>query len=327
MTSADDTTAKLRGLIDAANNLYKGHQSVDTLASYVHGVVLPVLVDLFNDTILSRHRPDPYPSTIVHYTSLSNIVSMLEDDDGLMRLYDANQSNDPEEGEYLLAKLRFPDEYSWVHEFQPSRRPRASYAYVASFVAAEPSDTPDDNLIYWRTYGKEGAGCSLTLANPQGGLQRVLYGEDAVARTLEALLPVVEILDPLVKVDETLESVFSAALWEALEAIRYLYKAEEYSFEKEARYIMRSEEVDAKLISFDTQGSSIFPSRVRHYRKYDALNLKALLKPSSAAITLGPSISNVAPDIDELKRSLRLLLTKHDLNAFVRESSIIYRQM
>ena len=269
MPSTNKAISDLQRLVDAARESYHGHRSTDALASFVHGLVLPPLQELLNDTVLSLHHLDPYPEKFIHYTSLSSIVSMFEEDKGKIRLYDANQSNDPTEGMYLSSTLRFPNEYSWVHDTRPSSTATPSFAYIASFIVTGDVDSPHDDLIYWRTYGREGAGCSLELVDPPPGLKRVRYGDEAVAETLEALLPVVTMLDPLAKVDGAVGRIVSTALWEALDAIRYLYKDEPYRYESECRYIIRGDDVDAKEISFDARGSSIFPSRVRHYCRSD----------------------------------------------------------
>ncbi len=328
MPNTDQAIADLRRLVDAAQESYRGHGDSVALSSFIYGMVLPPLRDILSDIVLSLHRPDPYPERFIHYTSLSNIVSMFEQDQGRIRLYDANQSNDPLEGKYLTNALQFPDNYNWIDDAHPSSFSAKSYAYTASFIATLNDDSPQDNLTYWRTYGKEGAGCSLELVKPPPNLRSVLYGEDAVAATRDALLPIVEVLDPLAKVHTEAGRSVSEAFWEALDAVRYLYKDKPYGYEQECRYIIADKDVDDEEVRFDARGSAVFPSRVRHYCTTKELDLHTHLSTSDASITLGPSMNHVAPDVDELIRSLRLLLKKHGLEGVsVTPSSISYRQM
>lgn len=102
----------------------------------------------------------------VHYTKLDVLNSMLFNTDGKLdgsgkqRYYNATYMNDPEEGNVLLEclgddiKTRFNDYKAITHNF-----------YIGSFI---PASKHDDELIMWRTYGKdkngvEGAGCSITV--------------------------------------------------------------------------------------------------------------------------------------------------------------------
>ena len=90
-----------------------------------------------------------------------------------------------------------------------------------------------DNLVFWRTYGREGRGCSLTLHIPQelkenGQIQNVLYGVNKVRRTDDLLKRALETLKPILDIcEEEMDQVRQTLLdtiEEYVEKIRYLFK-------------------------------------------------------------------------------------------------------
>ena len=104
---------------------------------------------------------------LAHYTSLEAVVSMLQSQDGGLRLSDTSIMNDPYEGRATtegrsISRL-LEDEFgkdSWLWR-------RYSAANVCSFVgvvkAKEKNIDAGDNLLFWRLYGNDCRGISITI--------------------------------------------------------------------------------------------------------------------------------------------------------------------
>ena len=147
------------------------------------------------------------------------------------RLYDSVHLNDPTEGIHIADG--FPDKYDWLKKFE------AHHAYIGSFIRRD-GERPHDNLLFWRTYGRGGGGCSVSLIMPRGKLFRVLYEPKDRDESLSEILLVMKILmDPLLgplealsrEEEESVLKLLATAVWEGLGSIRYLYKGEPYAFE------------------------------------------------------------------------------------------------
>ena len=124
---------------------------------------------------------------------------------GGLRLYDTVHANDPEEGRFLL--LHWPggdDGPPWMWEESENGRKGnggqlglkeqveqglyPGHAYVLSFVPTTAEERNNDRIVFWREYGREGAGCSLSI--PEDKLfndtkcsltpYRVRYGQEGV---------------------------------------------------------------------------------------------------------------------------------------------------
>ena len=155
-------------------------------------------------------------SHLVHYTTLGTLNSMLgvieaadekcrlatrvrkrvaEDRDGsveYLRLYDTFSSNDPNEGGFFVNSAddtgSFRRRYNAVWSLFKDRSAAPAYETSLTYVgdAAEA-----DNLVFWRTYGREGTGCALAFPmacfEGQGNLFRVRYGKGEAAACLKTL--------------------------------------------------------------------------------------------------------------------------------------------
>ena len=138
---------------------------------------------------------------VIHYTSIATLVSMLQDASKndkktSLRLYDSVHFNDPDEGNYLRNLL--PKKYDWLG------KTNIRHAYVASFILpGSTENNMSDDLVFWRIYGKEGEGCSLSLHAPFSKLRKVFYDpeEKGVKSTVKELQSVLELLEPLVEID------------------------------------------------------------------------------------------------------------------------------
>ncbi len=159
------------------------------------------------------------------------------------------------------------------------RNGNPSHAYIASFISPLSNNGRDmsDNLVFWRTYGREGEGCSLKLSVPSCRLRKVLYGADAARVTECAILPILAILSPLAGIDEHTQRILTEAIWEPLERVRYLYKSEAYDYEDEHRFVVHKSDVDEGDICFDYSGNGDGQMRVRHYCEQEDLNIHKIL--------------------------------------------------
>lgn len=104
---------------------------------------------------------------LVHYTSINTLNSILIDEEtskphinGKQRFYNAIYMNDPEEGNVVLDFLGGD-----IKDVFASSQLVDQNVYIGSYM---PAPEHEDNLLMWRTYGKdvdnkEAAGCSLVI--------------------------------------------------------------------------------------------------------------------------------------------------------------------
>ena len=102
-----------------------------------------------------------------HYTALEAVVSMLQSSNGGLRLSDSSTMNDPEEGRATRDGRNI--KHLLEEQFAPDSWPRRRYddAHVCCFVgvdrAAEDDVEPGDDLLFWRLYGNDCRGLSITI--------------------------------------------------------------------------------------------------------------------------------------------------------------------
>lgn len=286
-----------------------------SLSAYVTRIVLPTLEELVGGLVTDRHRvDDSHNLPVIHYTSIATMFSMIEE--GGFHLSDSENSNDPGEGTYFAKHLNVTDIPLWA------RQANSSHAYFASFVLPDVKARRHDDLVYWRTYGREGEGCSMNLLVPKASLRTVLYGSSEAQSTVAALLPILEELDPLAQLDTRIAELLSGSLWNALSSLRYLYKDGAYEYEKECRFVIPAREIEPSEVSFRYGESARHPGRVRRYCHHEELAVSRILA-SGSSITFGPTVV----EIDNLKHSTSILLQKHRLYGVqVNESKISYRR-
>ena len=343
MNEAEDRLGKLRTLIEAGRDRFNKDSNLNF--KYVTGVVVPKLQDALSDVCLEieqHHRlsKSETKSTnfVVHYTSVATIVSMLQayarkergnplngeqrslrEEQGIsLRIYDSAHFNDPDEGNYLVRNLNLPEKHSWLNINN------VTHAYIASFIIPETDpNVASDNLVFWRTYGREGEGCSLKLNIPSSSLQEVHYGPKPVNRTAQIMLPVLEVLHPLVSIDEpSIRQVVQEAFWGSLGKIQYLYKSQAYAYERECRFVITRSNVGEDRICFDYTDEGNLTGRLRHYCEDEALEVRELF-PTGSSITLGPCVS----DKNDLRRSLEVLKRRANLSGpEIKFSEIHYRR-
>ena len=289
--------------------------------SYVDEIVIPALKEVLKDLCLEieeRHKLDEPESWqenfVIHYTSIDTLVSMLQQEaknkqnaaknkqneakdeqesskdeqNASLRLYDSVHFNDPDEGNYFFRNLNLPKKYDWLGE------KKESHAYIASFIIPDSKRDMSDNLVFWRTYGREGEGCSLKLRIRRNRLRKVLYGADEVKCTGKTLRLVLDAIHSLVTIrkrslKEKIREELAEAIWESLEGIRYLYKSDAYDYEHECRFIIPELDADKDKICFEYQEQNNSP-RIRHYCEKGALKVKKMLI-SGSLVTLGPRVT------------------------------------
>ena len=159
----------------------------------------------------------------IHYTTIGVLMQMLQRQQcttpTTLRLYDSMHLNDPDEGNYLPRSISGESQFAWVgarrqllHQDETSGTVD-EIAYMASFIAG---DTASDNLVFWRTYGREGKGCSILYSVEARYLQQILYG-DGVKETIELLRPILESLAPIVAANgESIHDLLAATVWSSV---------------------------------------------------------------------------------------------------------------
>lgn len=343
--------------IDFTTNLT--NPSIESLDFHLSQVVRPAMDELLAGpctAIADLHElpGDENEVYVVHYTSLATLYAIVNSqiewtrtqensgsskeaapsesepagaDSGhapCFRLYDSAHVNDPQEGVYFGHHI--PNQHEWLNEFDRHR------AYIASFILPRTStDDAGDNLVFWRTYGREGEGCSISLAIPRHKLRRVKYGASDVQKSWELLAPALDRVDSLVDSGSNLsvaarrhfrESV-AHMVWTSLGSIRYLYKSEAYRYERECRVVLPQSSNDARQDSvnycFQSTGQG---GRIRHFVEDSDLKIKNMFS-SGTVVYVGPCCRNQ----EDLVHSITTLLSRAELYGPVTPSGIKYRQV
>lgn len=305
--------------------------------TYVSESVVPPLKAVLKDVVKEIQENHMFRDNardfVIHYTSIAALLDMLQspskdEEDSSLRLYDSVHFNDPNEGKYLERNLK--KQFSWLQDQNGLEGQRRSHAYIASFIIFNPEkDEKDmrDNLVFWRTYGYEGEGCSLLLHIPLRRLRKVLYGPNGTEQTGCMLRAVLDMLKPLVDIErqplqQEIRSRLSAVVWQSLEEVRYLYKSEAYAYEKECRFVIPESAVCKDKICFEYQERNNYPGIVRHYCEDEILKISTVLG-SGSSITLGPRVS----DADNVRYCLETLIKRKKLPVSkINISEISYRK-
>lgn len=315
----------LKESVKTAQSIIHRHGTDDTrylrnyIASFL-GERLDDALECLRPQIEERHKVEAEETsffTAIHYTGIDVLVSMLEktarrEEENSLRMYDSVHLNDPDEGNYFSRNL--PEKYDWL------KRKDVSHAYIASFITPNSEKDMSDNLVFWRTYGKEGLGCSLSVFVPPNRLKKVLYGpgkkrgKEGVEGTVKILRPVLDCLDPLATVAgqglrEDIREALAKNIWKFLERFRYLYKSEAHEYEEECRLVLvESDILNQDEIQFEHQGETNSPSGMRHYCVDEDLSIRGELLRSGTFITLGPCVTysyNVRYYLEVLKKKAK----------------------
>ena len=301
-----DNVAILRSMASQARILFDRDQNVDTLKNVVQDVVSPQMNNAITDAltqIKSRYLVDARSgdefTTVVHYTRIDVVVDMFlacaEREPSYLRLYDTFHSNDPGEGSYL----------TYINGLMDGLGNSPTCAYVTSFIRPESESQDDirnvsDNLVFWRTYGDDGAGCSLTVRVPVNSLFEVLYGPEEAKSVGRQILAIKEALDPVLDIPDdtrevrsikaTLVRSLASGLEESDPPVSYLHKSEAYEYEREVRAIGTIPSIGRDQIRFE-RATNPGDARLRHYYERNDLRVTNLLT-SGSVITVGPCVQN-----------------------------------
>jgi Tfp pilus assembly protein PilF len=128
--------------------------------------------------ILKETREDKV-KYVAHYTKLGVVKSLVEKPIEIKKdeaekqvnglwYFNVIYMNDPEEGEILFNHF-FKDET--IKEcFENGKRANETSVYLGCFLSADENNSHEDDLVMWRTYGKdekktEAAGCSMVISS------------------------------------------------------------------------------------------------------------------------------------------------------------------
>lgn len=313
---------------------------------YIIDLITPILnqtAAILCAPILRRHQVTPNVNgqqtvECVHYTSINTVIKLLcgssNQEKSCLRLYDSWHFNDPDEGVYFMRQAEVPDIKHLLSDAQTKP------AYSVCFILGGKEDV-SDNLLYWRMYGEEGEGCSLKLSIPAERLSKVLYGSEVAKETgydlqqiyarfssqiLEALSPVIDVLCK--KLSNTVASavikkMIDLSFAEELETINFLYKNDNFSYEKEVRFVKTFESIrrDGNNIKFDPD-PYLSKARIRHYYEDEDLAFDKILT-TDCVITIGPSVD----DKDNLLFYMKELQRRAGLpGPEIRLSKVSYRK-
>ena len=260
---------------------------------------------------------------LAHYTSLEAVVSMLQCSEGGLRLSDSSTMNDEEEGEatsdgrtisrYLREEF---GQESWVAR-------RYNSANICCFVGikqnGDPKINPGDDLLFWRLYGNECRGVSITIPTHVSvklvkhfTIQEVVYTDEPPLQVdlaaVASLLNDVEALRTCASESDLWDQVHPYVLPECdlVMADRFLHKRSHYSMEREYRAIAfdtHSDSIEPENSRFCDRGSHVQYGLIRTYVHIPELSCNGIFTTDSQ-VTLG---SNV-PDNDAAAVSLKNLL-------------------
>ena len=282
-------------------------------------------------------REESAISHLVHYTGTDVVFAMLDKgkEKGSLRLYDTVHANDPEEGRFLLRHWEHSrEEWPWMWEegeqaevggVVPSLKEQVEqgvypgHAYVLSFVPSLPDKENNDRLVFWREYGREGAGCSLSIPGDKLFDEtkclltpyRVRYGACPVAELRgnlqERLFGPIE--ERLRGVDGPESMLFEAAqpkVRQELKLFRYLYKDKAYEHEEEYRLVSvgpgkESGGEPTYEKGTNSRGETVF----RHYLTHASLYSNQILGLKSF-IVLGPTVPHAQNVISTINKFLEM---------------------
>ena len=289
---------------------------------------------------ISESEEERFSVHLAHYTSLEAIVSMLQAQDGGLRLSDTSTMTDPEEGcatsesSFISHMLRTTlGEESWVWK-------RYGAAHVCCFVGIERTDgrtvNAGDDLLFWRLYGSDCRGVSITIPPliSKGLIENSVVGKITYADELPIRLDLSAFSAFAKHLEELHSRALDAGFWaeigpdvlvpcDPLFKQRFLRKRSHYEMEREYRAIAFLSEDDEENVRYSIRGKHVQYGRVRQYVQIPELNCVSILK-TGTQITIG---SNV-PEPDNAGDSLRELVKESaeiPSAVSVRVSKVLYR--
>ena len=281
---------------------------------------------------------------LAHYTSLEAIVSMLQVPGGGLRLSGSDTMNDPDEGCATedariisdLLKNKFGTEsYVWK---------RYSSAHLCCLIGIDQPINPDigigDNLLFWRLYGNECRGVSITIPPHRANelvessvVQRVVYTEEPDVQIDEA-----DISQLLIDLNELHSQASKANLWpeicqevirecDLLLGQRFLLKRSHYKMEREYRavtFVTQGSDNAPEDSQFVSRGQHVQFGYIRTYVQIRELLCESILTTGSR-ITIGKNVHDAHNARDTVESLVEERLNKAPNVVITRVSKISYR--
>lgn len=261
---------------------------------------------------------------LAHYASLEAVTSMLQSPDGGLRLSDSSTMNDPEEG--CATRDGRSIRHVLIDEFEEDSWLRQRYddAHVCCFVGAsrgeEDDVEPGDDLLFWRLYGNECRGLSITLASHHS--ERLLQDRYVHQVTYAPDPPLSIDVRPILKVLRDLQKLrtnaIDADVWESiyplvlpacdlLMSYRFLHKRAHYSMERECRAIVfvTGNNHLPEDNRFSAKGYHVQYQRIRKYVQIPQLSCNHIFTTDSR-ITIGANV----PESDNVKKEVDALVSE-----------------
>ena len=285
------------------------------IAAHLQGGASLSAKRLLSDTVAKLVRaPYALPGHVkflAHYTSIDVLFSLLScppeeadlfdlstdppaprpsGESEFLRLYDTSNANDPNEGRFFVHSA--PDSHPFTRQYarlwalleDRARLP----AYVAAFRALSEARQVDD-LLFWRTYGKDGKGCAVVfpienLAVDTPVLQ-VRYGPASVEACLDDLCAVFGSLSaaPAIQGSGLLYGggKIPPYVSSSLSPLPYLHKANGYGFEQEVRIVVPYEDLNPKSLFGHRTQRTDSGTTLRHFAQLETLSIRNLLRTGS----------------------------------------------
>ena len=305
-----------------AETLYEKHRLPGNVSHLVHYTTLDTLM-----AILGFDATDEQPAELATATSSSEAGGRRKKT--YLRLYDTNYSNDPNEGGFFVSLADGMDKWRKKYEavWKVFEERSAFPGYLTSFVCVDDLKEVDD-LVFWRTYGKEGRGCALAFPvsclRAEANLFRVRYGEMAVSECLDKLGMLLDEygnIEGAARIRDIEGSKdLPRPIQKVLSPLVYLCKPEAYRYEKEARMVIPFSDLDGSLY-LQTSAKEERSVVWRHFAQVASLEMRRLFVSEMVAV-LGPTVEFAA----NVQFVLERLLRKRELyGPKVTRSRISYR--
>ena len=286
----------------------------------VHLDAFKSLVKSLSDLSLSQHAVEPETGrnlALTHYTSIETMYSLISGGEASkLRLNDTVHVNDPREGittavgKKISDFLKITEKTHNIDERSQRNAKRYRNAYVLSFVSQvitdDQQDPPGDDLDFWRWYGRDGRGCSITLypylSNwpPEliQNLRQISYKPVEIQDEFEVMQLIFDTYMELMRLSENEETMLVELL--AMRASidecfrrRFLNKTSAYQSENEIRVVEFEDNADD--IHYD-----VVNGEVRHHLEKDILQLHKL-SYSNSEICVGPAVQHLNDVVDSFK--------------------------
>ena len=296
----------------------------------------------------SRDAEEQCPLVLSHYTSTAALKSMLKSPDGGLRLWDSATMSDPDEGRTtghgamlveVLSDTFGEDSWMWR---------RYAAAHIGCFVGTTRGTSgavgyrtidAGDDLLFWRLYGDQCRGVSLTIPDHvcgpllgQSVVHRVTYGD-------QPLIPISgrEVERVLRAIDKLRTRALEAGEWPEIQKAvirqldqlfitRFLHKRSHYELEQEYRAVVFvGDETDdvGPSVEVSGRGTDVQGGVRRTWIQIPEFGCERIFTTASQ-INIG---SNV-PDAKNVKKDLTAMVTalgKNPKVIAIRISEIGYR--